>query len=136
MTLIDSAPRDTTTGRDADVTAGALVWSPVCLLADLETGWAEAALVGDHQVALVSFGHGELYAVSHIDPHTGAPVMARGIVGSRHVEDAGHRPTIASPLLKQVYDLGTGSCFSDPALTLTTYRSRVVDGVVEVGVPR
>ena len=48
--------------------------------------------------------------MDHHDPHTGAPVMARGIVGSR-----GDRPTIASPLHKQVYDLGTGECFSDAA---------------------
>lgn len=112
-----------------------LRWEPVCRRTDLEHGWAEAALAGEHQVALVDLG-GALYAVSHIDPHTGAPVMARGIVGSRHVAGEGHRPTITSPLLKQVYDLGTGRCYSDPALYLQCYATRVVDGVIEVEVSR
>jgi nitrite reductase (NADH) small subunit len=55
--------------------------------------------------------------------------MARGIVGSK-----GDRPTIASPLHKQVYDLGTGECFTHPELVLSTYRTRVVCGFVEVEV--
>ena len=67
--------------------------------------------------------------MSHRDPGTHAYVMARGIVGSK-----GDRPTIASPLLKQVYDLGTGACFADPELTLRTFPTRVVDGYVEVEV--
>ena len=69
----------------------------------------------------------EVYAVDHHDPHTGAPVMARGIVGSR-----GDRPTIASPLHKEVYDLGTGECFTDGSLALRTYRTRIVGGMIEV----
>ena len=52
---------------------------------------------------------------------------ARGIIGSK-----GERPTIASPLLKEVYDLGTGECFSDPALHLKTFRTRVVGGFIEI----
>jgi nitrite reductase (NADH) small subunit len=48
-------------------------------------------------------------------------------VGSR-----GGRPTVASPLLKEVYDLETGECFGDPELYLRTYPARVVAGQVEV----
>ena len=79
-------------------------WERTCELEDLEPGWGEVALLGARQVALVRVGGDEVYALDHHDPHTGAPVMARGIVGSR-----GDRPTIASPLHKQVYDLGTGA---------------------------
>lgn len=53
--------------------------------------------------------------------------MARGILGSR-----GERPTIASPLHKEVYDLETGECFSTPGLAIATFRTRISDGMVEV----
>jgi nitrite reductase (NADH) small subunit len=103
------------------------MWARACAVSDLEPGWGEVALLGARQVAVVRVAGEEVYAVDHQDPHTGAPVMARGIVGSR-----GDRPTIASPLHKQVYDLGTGECFTDPSLSLRTYRTRVVGGMLEV----
>ena len=102
-------------------------WIRACAVSDLEPGWGEVALLGARHVAVVRVAGEEVYAVDHHDPHTGAPVMARGIVGSR-----GDRPTIASPLHKQVYDLGTGECFTDPSLSLRTYRTRVVGGMLEV----
>lgn len=102
-------------------------WERTCEVADLEPGWGEVALLGTRQIALIRYADEEVYAVDHHDPHTGAPVMARGIVGSR-----GDRPTIASPLHKEVYDLGTGECFTDPSLTLHTYRTRIVGGMIEV----
>ncbi|ANJ26739.1 nitrite reductase small subunit NirD [Agromyces aureus] len=110
-------------------TEAATTWVPVCEIGDLEQGWGEVALLGADQVALVRLGDDEIYAVDHLDPHTGAPVMARGITGSR-----GDRPTIASPLHKEVYDLVTGACFTNAALELRTFASRIVDGVVEVEV--
>jgi nitrite reductase (NADH) small subunit len=102
-------------------------WKPACEVADLEPGWGEVALIGALQIALVRLSDEEVYAVDHHDPRTGAPVMARGIVGSR-----GDRPSIASPLHKEVYDLGTGECFTDSALALRTYRTRIVGGMIEV----
>ena len=106
-------------------------WVSTCEVDDLEPGWGEVALLGRTQVALVRLDEEEVYAVDHHDPHTGAPVMARGIVGSR-----GDRPTIASPLHKEVYDLGTGECFTDTALVLRTYRTRIVGGMIEVELDR
>lgn len=102
-------------------------WVRACAVTDLEPGWGEVALLDARRVALVRVTGEEVYAVDHHDPHTGAPVMARGIVGSR-----GDRPTIASPLHKEVYDLGTGECFTDATLSLRTYRTRVVGGMIEV----
>ena len=102
-------------------------WERVCAASELEPEWGEVALLGARQVAVVKLAEDEVYAVSHIDPHTGANVMARGIIGSR-----GDRPTIASPLHKEVYDLGTGECFTDPNLFLQPFRTRVVGGFVEV----
>jgi nitrite reductase (NADH) small subunit len=53
--------------------------------------------------------------------------MARGILGS-----AGDRDTVASPMYKQVFDLRTGECLSDPAVRLPVHHARVVGGVVHV----
>ena len=102
-------------------------WYRVCAIDDLEPAWGEAALVAGRQVALFRTGPDEVFAVAHEDPSTGAHVMARGILGSR-----GTRPTIASPLHKEVYDLETGECFTNPELKLATFATRVVDGYIEV----
>lgn len=106
------------------ITAG---WHSVCPVEDLEIAWGEAALVAGRQIALFRTGATEVFAVAHEDPATGAHVMARGILGSR-----GERPTIASPLHKEVYDLETGECFSTPGLAIATFRTRISDGMVEV----
>ena len=103
-------------------------WHRVCAVGDLELAWGEAALIAGRQVALFRTGPGEVFAVAHEDPATGAHVMARGIIGSR-----GARQTIASPLHKEVYDLRTGECFGTADLRLATFSTRIVDGYVEVG---
>jgi nitrite reductase (NADH) small subunit len=116
----------------ATTPAAAAGWVRVCALADLEPGRGVAALVGGRQVALfrvVDHGdHGDtVYAVDHRDPFSGANVIARGIVGTR-----GDTPTVASPMHKQVFDLRTGQCLDDAAVSLTTHLVRIVDGDVEV----
>ncbi|MFE4468570.1 nitrite reductase small subunit NirD [Leifsonia sp. NPDC056824] len=102
-------------------------WVRACRVDDLEPSWGEAVLLRMRQIALFLLAPREVYAVAHEDPAGGAPVMARGIVGSR-----GDRPTVASPLHKEVYDLGTGECFTDPGLVLTTFRTRIVGGFIEI----
>ncbi|MFU8947060.1 nitrite reductase small subunit NirD [Mycetocola zhadangensis] len=114
--------RETRTTNNGD-------WVAACPVADLEPSWGEAALIRARQIALFLLSPSEVYAVSHRDPHTEANVMARGIVGSK-----GDRPTIASPLHKEVYDLGSGECFTDPSLLLETFRTRIVGGMIEVEV--
>ncbi|MCX2748440.1 nitrite reductase small subunit NirD [Arthrobacter sp. MI7-26] len=104
-------------------------WHRVCAIDELEPAWGEAALVGGKQVALFRTTPNEVLAVSQQDPATLSNVMARGIVGSR-----GSRPTIASPLHKEVYDLETGECFTNPELRLASYATRLVDGYIEVAV--
>ena len=116
-------------GNTATITRPAVVWERACAVTDLEPSWGEAALIRMKQIALFLLSPTEIYAVDHRDPHTEAHVMARGIVGSK-----GDRPTIASPLHKEVYDLGTGECFTNPTLVLNTYETRVVGGFIEVAV--
>ena len=114
----------TTATRRVDAATG---WASVCEITQLEPLWAEAALVDGEQLALVLMPGGTVYAVSNQDPATGSFVMCRGVVGSH-----GDRDTLTSPLHKQVYDLGTGECFSNPDLTLRTFDVRVDAGVVQV----
>lgn len=102
-------------------------WIGICTLDDLTPDRGAAAMVGSRQVALFRLSGGEVYAISHRDPYSGANVMARGLVGSR-----GGVPTVASPMHKQVFDLRTGESMDDPAVRLDTWKTRVVDGVVEM----
>jgi nitrite reductase (NADH) small subunit len=102
-------------------------WVDVIGEADLAVEIGVPALVGDAAVALFKTHDGALYAVSNIDPRTGASVIARGIVGSR-----GEIPTVASPLYKEVFDLRSGTCLDDAAKKLEPYAVRVVDGMVQV----
>ncbi|QSZ48254.1 nitrite reductase small subunit NirD [Arthrobacter sp. D5-1] len=115
--ILDRAEDLTTTGE----------WHVVCPVDELEIAWGEAALIAGRQVALFRTTPTEVFAVAQQDPATLANVMARGIIGSR-----GSRPTIASPLHKEVYDLETGECFTNPELRLDVFATRLVDGFIEV----
>ena len=71
-----------------------------------------AAMVGGEYVAVFRLADGEIAAIDHVDPCSGVPVLARGLVGS--VDDV---PVVASPLHKQRFDLRTGRCLdSDTAV--------------------
>jgi nitrite reductase (NADH) small subunit len=112
---------------DTAMTAIDVHWMDVCALDDLEPFWGEAALVSDHQIAIVRLPGDRVFAVGNLDPIAGAYVMSRGIVGSR-----GDRPTIASPLHKEVYDLESGERLGADGPGLGSYAVRFTDGRVEV----
>ena len=103
------------------------LWSTVCDYDDLPPERGTCALVAGHQIALFRTHDGSLYALANRDPFSGAYVLARGIVGSR-----GGVPTVASPMYKQVFDLTTGRCLDDSAVSVPTYRVRVNGTRVEV----
>ncbi len=106
------------------------VWTPVCALTDLLPDRGVAALLsGTEQVAVFLTG-GDVYALSNVDPFSGAAVLSRGIVG-----DLGGVPVVASPMHKQHFDLRTGSCVDDPAVRVPVYPVRVRAGTVQVGRP-
>jgi len=86
-----------------------------------------AALVGGEQVALFRLDAEEITAIGNLDPYSGANVLSRGIVGSR-----GEAVFVASPMYKQPFDLRTGQCLEDPAVSVPTFDVRVVDGAVQV----
>ncbi len=106
-----------------------MTWHPICPYPRLEPERGVAALVAGHAVAVFRLYDGSLAAIANLDPLTRAPVLARGIVGTR-----GEVPTLTSPLHKQVYDLRTGACLDTPDAGVRAYPVRVRDGIVEVRV--
>lgn len=100
-----TAPDASTRARPALPPQLAANWERLCPLRDLEVERGRAALVGEEQVALFLLADGDVRAVDNHDPYCGANVISRGIVGSR-----GSRPTVASPMYKQVFDLRSGTC--------------------------
>lgn len=103
-------------------------WLAVCGLDDLIPGRGVAALLADGaQAALFLDRAGQIYAIDNRDPFTGAQVLSRGLTGS-----AAGRLFVASPLLKQRFDLATGDCLDDPEVSIPAYRVRV-QGETPVG---
>ncbi|MGW1372895.1 nitrite reductase small subunit NirD [Streptomyces sp. NPDC002446] len=123
-TAVDAAATATAT---ATVTATVEIhcpqdgWLAVCSLGDLTPGRGVAALLTDGaQAALFLDRAGRVHAIGNQDPFTGAQVLSRGLTGS-----AAGRPFVASPLLKQRFDLATGECLDDPEVSVPAYRVRV-----------
>ncbi|CAN5777470.1 nitrite reductase small subunit NirD [soil metagenome] len=111
-------------------------WVAICRAEDLTIDRGVAALVAGEQVAVfrlspplgaVPGAGGEVFALDHHDPYSGANVLARGLVGS-----VGERPTVASPIYKQRFDLRDGQCL-DGDRHVRAWPVRLVDGRVEVG---
>ncbi|MFF0460364.1 nitrite reductase small subunit NirD [Streptomyces mexicanus] len=95
-------------------------WFTVCDLSTLLPGRGVAALLPDRrQAALFRDRSGRLYAIDNRDPFTGAAVLSRGLTGTHR-----GRPFVASPLLKQRFDLESGQCLDDEAVRVTAYPVR------------
>ncbi|MFD5630489.1 nitrite reductase small subunit NirD [Streptomyces sp. NPDC127072] len=95
-------------------------WFTVCDLALLIPGRGVAALLPDgRQVAVFRDRAGRTYAVDNRDPFTGAAVLSRGLIGSHQ-----DRVFVASPLLKQRFDLESGRCLDDPEASVAVYEVR------------
>jgi nitrite reductase (NADH) small subunit len=104
-------------------------WTPVCALDALQPEAGVAVLLPDaSQVAVFRTFDGALHAVANVDPFSGAAVLSRGIVGDR-----GGTAVVTSPIYKQSFELGTGTCLDDPAVSVAVHPVRVFDGIVQVG---
>ncbi|MER8186568.1 nitrite reductase small subunit NirD [Kitasatospora sp. NPDC094015] len=97
-------------------------WAPVCDLHRLVPGRGVAVLLPDgRQAAVFRDSRDTVYAVANRDPFTGAYVLSRGLLGAT----ADGRVYVASPLLKQRFDLLTGECLDDPAVRIAVHPARV-----------
>ncbi|MDQ1038788.1 nitrite reductase (NADH) small subunit [Streptomyces sp. V3I8] len=111
--LRPAGPDGTAADADAD-------WFAVCDLSVLIPGRGVAALLPDgRQVALFMDRTGRMYGIDNRDPFSGAAVLSRGLTGSHQ-----GRPFVASPLLKQRFDLESGRCLDDESVAVTTYEVR------------
>ncbi len=96
-------------------------WLEVCELTALQPNRGAAALLPDGtQVAVFRTVDDKVYALSNVDPFSGASVLSRGIVGDR-----GGVPVVVSPVYKQAFELRTGVCVDDPAVSVDVYPVRV-----------
>ena len=129
------APTGSVTGAADPAPLPGVDWTRVCRLDHLTPGRGAVARVRGDQVAVfrvrTADDADEVFALGNLDPFSGAQVLSRGIVG-----DAGGVPKVASPVYKQGFDLRTGACLDDPAVTVPSYPVTVSDdGWVSVGVP-
>ena len=132
MTVIEGRTAAATSAVDAGTSTPGDEWVDICPLAALTLDRGVAALVYGRAVAVfLCHAHGrptdELYAIDNRDPFSGVSVLSRGIVGSR-----GERPTLASPVHKQRFDLGTGHAVDDPDVRLDRWAVRIVADRVQV----
>lgn len=128
MTVIETKTHTVSDARRSRVADGRLEWTSACALSRLIPGRGVAVLLpGGEQVALFLLEDDSLRAVGNFDPFGRASVMSRGLVGDR-----GGEPTVASPLLKQVFSLLDGRCLDDEAVRLPVYDVRVWGGMVQV----
>ena len=145
MTATDTATATATATRQ-EPTAGAPQgprvevrdaqgWFTLCGLDDLTPGRGVAALLRDGTQAAVFVDRaGRTYVIGNRDPFTGAYVLSRGLLGSAPGDPAGAQspgaghsgssPFVASPLLKQRFDLRTGRCLEDGTVSVPVFRSR------------
>lgn len=101
----------------------------ICHVSALQPNRGVAALLPDgSQVAVFRTHDDEVFALSNVDPFSGAAVLSRGIVGDRDGV-----PVAVSPLYKHAFELRTGVCVDDPTVSVPVYRACVRDGIVLVG---
>jgi nitrite reductase (NADH) small subunit len=120
VTVVEGRTTATTSSSPGDG------WVDICPLDALTLDRGVAALVNGRAVAVFrchaqGLPCDELYAIDNLDPFSGASVLSRGIVGS-----LGERPTVASPVHKQRFDLGTGEAVDHPGVRLDRWAVRIV----------
>lgn len=108
-----------------------VTWLAVCELAVIPVGAGAAALLPDGtQVAIFRPDDDAVFALSNVDPFSGAAVLSRGILG-----DSEGTPVVASPMHKQRFDLRTGECLEDAEVRVRSFAVQVSDGIVRVASP-
>ena len=90
----------------------------ICERSDLISNSGICVLVEGQQIALFYLPKEspEIYAIGNWDPIGKANVLSRGIVG-----DINERLVVASPLYKQHFDLQTGECLEDSAVSVPVF---------------
>ena len=101
------------------------MYQKICSLNDLIPELGVSALINGEQVAIFRLKDDRVYAIANFDPFSQANVISRGITGNLQGFDV-----VASPMYKQHFDLVTGQCLEDDAISLKTYAVRIEDDAV------
>jgi nitrite reductase (NADH) small subunit len=90
----------------------------ICEQTDLVANSGICAIAEGQQIALFYLPKETppVYAIGNWDPIGKANVLSRGMVG-----DINQRLVVASPLYKQHFDLQTGNCIEDSAISVPVY---------------
>ena len=123
-------------------------WVQICRLDELPTDSGMAALLNENtpqeeQIALFKVVEratqaSTIYAISNFDPFSQANVLARGILCSSSSSEKTSQDNkstalaVASPVLKQHFDLSSGQCVEESDVLIKTYPSKISDGLVFV----
>lgn len=103
-------------------------WIDICAKTQIVPDTGVCAKVEDKQVAVFhQRSTGELFAIDNYCPFAKANVLSRGMLS-----EFGGELSVASPMYKQHFNLTTGVCLEDEAVSVPVYQVREVDGRVEV----
>ncbi|MGR8953134.1 MAG: nitrite reductase small subunit NirD [Gammaproteobacteria bacterium] len=105
-------------------------WIDVCGADDLQPDSGVCALVKGLQVAIFFVPKEQaVFAIGNYDPLGHANVLSRGMIG-----DINGQIVVASPLYKQHFNLQTGVCVEDAAVSVPVYPIRIENGRVKIGI--
>ena len=108
-----------------DTAALAGGWHAICALEEIVPSTGVCALLGGQQIAVFRLPGDQLYAVGNHDPHSGANVLSRGLVG-----DLDGEPVVASPIYKQHFRLRNGTSVEAPTVRIPTFAVSCREGLV------
>ena len=103
------------------------MYQKICSLNDLIPELGVSALINGEQVAIFRLKDNRVYAIANFDPFSQANIISRGITGNLKGFDV-----VASPMYKQHFDLLTGQCLEDDAVSLKTYAVRLENDAVMI----
>ena len=105
-------------------------WIDVCGADDLQPNSGVCALVKGQQVAIFFMPKEQaVFAIGNYDPIGQANVLSRGVIG-----DINGQVVVASPVFKQHFNLQTGVCLEDAAVSVPVYPIRIENGRVAIGI--
>lgn len=114
------------------MTQSITTWVDICDINDVPQNTGVCADFDGHQVAIFHIKNGDnesiVKAVDNFDPYGKANVLSRGLISELENEFY-----IASPLLKQLFNLDTGVCAGDDSVALKTFPVRISNTTIQLG---
>ena len=96
------------------------MYQRICTLNDLTPELGVSALINGEQVAIFRLKDDRVYAIANFDPFSQANVLSRGLTC-----DLKGKTCVASPIYKQHFDLLTGQCLEDDAVSIKIYSVKI-----------